>query len=93
MNASALPAAQGSATPHASRWAQLGLHAKPCGLLDVDGYFGDLLRFLDGAVTHQFLKRANRARVLVAEDAWTPLDRLEAQAPSAVTQWIETDVT
>jgi len=74
-------------------WGQLGLHAKPCGLLDVDGYFGDLLRFLDGAVTHQFLKPANRARVIVAEDAGTLLDRLEAQAPSAVTKWIETDVT
>ena len=74
-------------------WGQLGLHAKPCGLLDVGGYFGHLLRFLDGAVTHQFLKPANRARIIVDEDPRGLLDRFEAHASPAVTRWIETDVT
>jgi uncharacterized protein (TIGR00730 family) len=61
-------------------WGQLGLHAKPCGLLDVCGYFGDLLRFLDGAVAHQLLKPASRSMVIVGEDARSLMDRLEAFA-------------
>ena len=73
-------------------WGQLGLHAKPCGLLDVCGYFGDLLRFLDGAVAHQFLKPANRARVIVDDDPRALLDQLEAHAAPARTKWLETDV-
>ena len=74
-------------------WGQLGLHAKPCGLLDVCGYFGDLLRFLDGAVRYQFLKPSNHSRVIVDEDSRTLLDRIEAHAPPTVTKWLETDVT
>lgn len=74
-------------------WGQLGLHAKPCGLLDACGYFGDLLRFLDGAVAQQFLKPANRARVIVDDDPRTLLDQLEAHASPAVTKGLETDVT
>jgi uncharacterized protein (TIGR00730 family) len=74
-------------------WSQLGLHAKPCGLLDVAGYFGDLLRFLDGAVAQQFLKPANRARVIVGDDPRSLLDRFEAHAPPGATRWVETDVT
>jgi uncharacterized protein (TIGR00730 family) len=74
-------------------WGQLGLHAKPCGLLDVGGYFADLLRFLDGAVARQFLRLENRARVLVDEDPGGLLDRFEAHAAPTATKWIVTDVT
>ena len=46
-------------------WAQLGLHAKPCGLLNVHGYFDDLIRFVDHAVHEQFIDSANRGLLLV----------------------------
>lgn len=63
-------------------WSQLGIHRKPCALLDVDGYYGHLLALLDHSVAEGFLKPKHRARVLVAADAATLLDAMEAwQAP------------
>src|SRR4029079_16221543 len=41
-------------------WAQLGFHRKPCGLLDVDGFFGPLIQFLDHLVTAGFVRPAHR---------------------------------
>ena len=50
-------------------WAQLGLHAKPCILINTAGYWNDLLRFLDSAVEAGLLKPGNRALLQVATDA------------------------
>jgi len=47
-------------------WAQLGLHAKPIGLLGVGAYWADLLRWLDGAVAAGFVAPANRRLILEA---------------------------
>ena len=47
-------------------WAQLGLHAKPIGLLGVGDYWADLLRWLDGAVAAGFVAPANRRLILEA---------------------------
>ena len=41
-------------------WAQLGLHQKACGLLNVDGYFDGLLAFLDHAIDERFVRRGER---------------------------------
>ena len=49
-------------------WAQLGQHNKPCGLLNVNGYFNGLINFLDRAVEHQFIKSEHRNMLLVAGD-------------------------
>lgn len=48
-------------------WAQLGMHAKPCGLLDVAGFFAPLLRFLDHVTEQGFVDPAHRGMVLTAE--------------------------
>jgi len=74
-------------------WAQLGLHAKPCGLLNVNGYYDFLLRFIDTAVERQFLKPKNRDMVLVAPDAQSLLDRMQAYTAPVVTKWIDTTRT
>ena len=50
-------------------WAQLGLHRKPCGLLDVEGYFDGIAAFLDHAVQERFLREDHRSRLLVESDA------------------------
>ena len=50
-------------------WAQLGLHAKPCILINAAGYWNDLLRFLDSSVVAGFLKAENRQLVVVASTA------------------------
>lgn len=50
-------------------WAQLRLHTKPCILINTSGYWDELLRFLDSAVTAGFLKAENRRLLLVASTA------------------------
>jgi uncharacterized protein (TIGR00730 family) len=49
-------------------WLQLGIHAKPCILVNLMGYYDGLLAFLDRAVHEGFLKSENRSRILVARD-------------------------
>jgi len=57
-------------------WAQLGLHAKPCGLLDVAGFYLDLARFLDRTVDDGFVPPASRARLVVDTDPARLVERL-----------------
>lgn len=64
-------------------WAQLGLHGKPCGLLNVAGYFDGLLAFLDQAVERGFLAPEYRAMLLADTDPVALLDRMGAyEAPA-----------
>jgi uncharacterized protein (TIGR00730 family) len=58
-------------------WRLLGLHQKPCGLLNVGGYFDGLLQFLDYAVAQQFIKPAHRANILVEQYPAQLVERLE----------------
>ena len=57
-------------------WSQLGIHAKPVGLLDVDGYFEHLVAFLDRAVDDGLLKPASRALLSVDDDPDRLLEQL-----------------
>jgi uncharacterized protein (TIGR00730 family) len=57
-------------------WAQLGLHTKPIGLLDLDGYFAPLLRLIDHAVVEGFVAPDDRRLVLVDGDADRLVDAL-----------------
>jgi uncharacterized protein (TIGR00730 family) len=57
-------------------WTQLGIHKKPCGILDVDGYFAPLLAFLDSAVEEGFLRPENRALVDLDTEPERLLSRL-----------------
>lgn len=50
-------------------WAQLKVHSKPCVLINTDGYYNFLLRFLDHAVREQFVRPANLGLVQVAQDS------------------------
>ncbi len=58
-------------------WAQLGLHDKPCGLLNIGGYFEHLIRFMDYAVDQEFLKPKHRGLLIVEEEPSRLLDRFE----------------
>jgi uncharacterized protein (TIGR00730 family) len=69
-------------------WAQLGMHAKPCGLLNVAGYFDPLLEFLDHAVTERFVRDVHRAMVVVESDPAALLARFESYEPPRVVKWI-----
>ena len=57
-------------------WAQLGLHDKPCGLLDVAGFFNDLVRFLNRTVEDGFVRPASLARLVVDIDPARLVERL-----------------
>jgi len=72
-------------------WSQLGLHLKPCGIVNVLGYYTPLLAMLDHAVSERFLKPQNRALVLARE---TPAELLQALAewrPVHVEKWLDRD--
>jgi uncharacterized protein (TIGR00730 family) len=57
-------------------WRQLGIHDKPSGILNVDGYFDDLLRFVTHGVEGGFIRSHNAAQIAVAEDPASLLDAM-----------------
>lgn len=61
-------------------WSVLGFHAKPVGLLNVDGYYDDLLRFLDTAVGEGFFHPEHRSRLLSADTPEALIARLDRHA-------------
>ena len=69
-------------------WAQLGFHAKPCGLLDAGGYYTDLARFLDHTVAEEFVRPPHRAMLLVEREPAALLDRFAAYVPPVVQKWV-----
>jgi uncharacterized protein (TIGR00730 family) len=69
-------------------WAQLGMHDKPCGLLNVAGYFDPLLEFLDRAVAEKFVREVHRKMVIVESEPAELLARFESYEPPRVVKWI-----
>ena len=70
-------------------WTQLGLQAKPCGVLNVLGYYTPLLAMFDHAVEERFLKTENRGLVLARESAAELLRALEEWRPAPVEKWLD----
>ena len=71
-------------------WAQLGLHRKPCALLNVEGYYDQLEAFLAHAVDERFLRGETRELLMVERDPAVLLERLRAFEPQAVVpKWID----
>ena len=68
--------------------SQLGLHAKPCGLLDVAGFFDPLIAFFDRTVTERFVRPEHRALITVGDEPERLLDALAALPPAAVEKWL-----
>lgn len=70
-------------------WTQLGLHRKPCGILNVDAYYDHLLRLFDHAVAESFLKPSYREYVLAGTDPGALLDLMLSRHVPAVDKWID----
>lgn len=70
-------------------WTQLGLHNKPCGLLNVEGFYSPLLEMFDRLVNERFLNAANRALVLTAGNPSQLLDAFDAWRPGKVRKQLE----
>jgi uncharacterized protein (TIGR00730 family) len=73
-------------------WAQLRIHTKPCGFLNVAGFFDPLLRMFDHAVEQGFLSAQHREMVLVEDQAQVLLERFHSYVAPA-DKWGRTDVT
>ena len=70
-------------------WSQLGIHQKPCGLLNVEGYFDPLLEFLDGCTRKEFIRREHRNLLLVDEAPEALLKKMKSYRPPELQKWIE----
>src|SRR3954470_4714057 len=75
-------------------WAQLGLHQKPCGILNVEGYYDGIADFLGHAVAERFLREETRELLMIETDAASLIERLHRFEPQAVvTKWIDHEET
>lgn len=72
-------------------WGQLGIHAKPYGLLNVGGFFSPLLTFLDEVVAAGFIRPEHRDMLLVDNDPAALLARVESHRPAFVPKWMPPD--
>jgi len=70
-------------------WTQLGLQRKPCGILNIDGYYDQLLSLFDHAVSEQFVKPVHRQIVLSDSSAESLVARLLAYDTPFVEKWID----
>ncbi|HEU0298568.1 MAG TPA: TIGR00730 family Rossman fold protein [Longimicrobium sp.] len=69
-------------------WSQLGIHPKPCGLLNVAGYYAPLLAMFDHAVAERFIRPQHRELVLEDTDPGRLLERMRAFTPPDTEKWI-----
>jgi len=69
-------------------WSQLGIHAKPIGLLDVDGFFEPLLKLVDHAIDEQFIPAAQRGLLVVGTDPAELLAQMHDWSPPSVRRWL-----
>lgn len=74
-------------------WAQLGLHKKPCGLLNAAGYYAPLMEFFERMTTERFVKEAHKNLVLAASSPAALLETMRDFKPVTVEKWIDRDKT
>lgn len=74
-------------------WAQLGLHAKPIGVLNINGYYDPLIALCDKMVTDGFLTQSTRNMLLTSTTVDELLRQMESYIPVATPKWITEDRT
>lgn len=74
-------------------WAQLGIHLKPCGLLNVANYYGPLLALFNHAVAEGFVRPEHRSLVLESTDPEELIELLATYRPPHLDKWMERDET
>ena len=70
-------------------WGQLGIHSKPCGILNVSGYFAPLLAMFNHSVAEGFLKTEDRERLLESSDARELLGMLARYQAPKIEKWLD----
>ncbi len=74
-------------------WAQLGIHEKPCGLLNIANYYDHLALFLQHAMDEHFVREAYKAMIIVEQQPNLLLDRFASYQAPQVRKWIGPDET
>lgn len=69
-------------------WGQLGFHRKPCGLLNVHGYYDSLIAFLDHSAREEFVRPPHRDMLVVASEPLALLDRFATYVPPPLPRWV-----
>lgn len=72
-------------------WAQLGLHKKPIGVLNIDGFYDDLIRLVQTMVDKGFLKQVNRDMLLISGSIEELLEKMRNYEAPTVGKWISKD--
>lgn len=72
-------------------WAQLGLHKKPIAILNIDGFYDDLIRFVQTMVDKGFLKQINQEMLLVSDDIDELLGKMRNYQAPTVGKWISNE--
>jgi uncharacterized protein (TIGR00730 family) len=70
-------------------WMQLGLHAKPCELLNINGYYDPLIEFLTHMTEARFLRVEQLSQLIVAKEPAEALDRLVSFRPTVIEKWMD----
>lgn len=70
-------------------WSQLGIHKKPCGLLNIEDYYTPLLAMFDHAVAERFIREENRGLVLSDTTVDGLIAKLQAYKPTSIEKWID----
>jgi hypothetical protein len=70
-------------------WGLLGLHQKPCGLLNIRDYYRGLIAFLDHAVSEKFIMEVHRAMLLVEDEPERLLERFARYKPPPAVRWVD----
>jgi uncharacterized protein (TIGR00730 family) len=74
-------------------WTQLGVHLKPCGLLNVAGFYNGLLAFFEHALAEDFLKPVHSEIVVADEEPAALIERLQAWTAPTVARWVTQEET
>jgi len=70
-------------------WTQLGLHAKPCALLNVNGYYDPLAAFLTHMTDSRFLRAEQLSQLIIAREPSEALERLLSATPTVIEKWMD----
>jgi len=72
-------------------WAQLGIHQRPCGLLNVAGYYDPMLAMIERAVEERFVRAEHRGLLMAASEPAELLDGFAAYEPVTLSKWLDRD--
>lgn len=70
-------------------WGQLGYHTRPCGFLNISGFYDRLFEFLDHCVARRFVTPVHRDMIIAADDPARLLDGMQAFVPPDQTKWLD----